>query len=128
MAGPTLGNRATTLLPTRIAPVSLNAMTDAPNVIRFPGSGGVKSAPAQAAVKAPAPAADATVGPDGLTEDQRKAIQVILSGMTFVLIGIKPTDRGADFFTSLHGDATDLRNSQQHLDGVIARALSKRGI
>ena len=28
----------------------------------------------------------------------------------------------------IHGDATDLRNSQQHLDGVIARALSKRGI
>ena len=63
-----------------------------------------------------------------MTEDQRKAIQVILSGMTFVLIGIKPTDRGADFFTSIHGDATDLRNSQQHLDGVITRALSKRGI
>ena len=107
-------------------------MNDAPNVIRFPGLADRKPvvAPADEPVEKPAdtPAAAGAVGSDGLTEDQRKGIQVILSGMTFVLIGIKPSDRGADFFTSVHGDATDLRNAQPHLDGVIARAFSKRGV
>lgn len=107
-------------------------MSDAPNVIRFPGLADRKPvvAPADKSVAKPAepPVAADAIGADGLTEDQRKGIQVILSGMTFVLIGIKPSDRGADFFTSVHGDATDLRNAQPHLDGVIARALSKRGI
>ncbi len=89
-------------------------------IIRFPGA----AKPAET----PAPAATAEVGPDGLTEDQRKAVQIVLSGMSFVLVGIKPTDRGADFFTAVHGDATDLRNAQSHLDGVIARAYSRKGL
>lgn len=99
-------------------------MSESPKVIRFPGLGERKPVVAQ-----PAEAAkNAEIGADGLTEDQRKAIQVILSGMTFVLVGIKPTERGADFFTSVHGDAGELRNAQDHLDGVIARAFSKKGI
>jgi hypothetical protein len=67
-------------------------------------------------------------GLEGLSEDQRKALQVVLSGMTFVLIGIKPTDRGADFFTAIQGDATDLRNACDHLPGVIERAFDRKGI
>ena len=88
-------------------------------IIRFPGSG-----PKATPVAAAAP----EVGADGLTEDQRKGIQIILSGSSFVLVGIKPTDRGADFFTAVHGDASDLRNAQPHLDGVIARAYSRKGL
>jgi hypothetical protein len=99
-------------------------MNDSPKVIRFPGLGGRKADIEPAAKTAKAP----EIGADGLTDDQRKAIQVILSGMTFVLVGIKPTERGADFFTSVHGDAGELRNAQEHLDGVIARAFSKKGI
>lgn len=94
---------------------TVHAMSD--KIIRFPG-----------AAKAPAPAAPEATGPDGLTEDQRKAVQIAIGGMAFVIVGIKPTDRGADFFTAVHGDPTDLRNAQDHLGGVIARALSRKGI
>ena len=103
-------------------------------IIRFPGSVGrapaadEKSDKAEKAERDGQAGAAAALGPDGLTEDQRKAVQLVLSGVSFVLIGIKPTDRGADFFTAVHGDATDLRNSQPHLDGVIARAFSKKNI
>ncbi len=120
-------------LPRAGGPLDYIAM-DNDKVIRFPGSvpapAGRKHAKSPAApTPAPAPAsADGSLGPDGLTEDQRKAIQVVLSGMSFVLIGIKPTDRGADFFTSVHGDSGELRNAQSHLDGVIARAFSRKGI
>jgi hypothetical protein len=92
-------------------------------IIRFPGAGGAKAVPA-----APATPDAAERGPDGLTEEQRKAVQIILGGMSFVLVGIKPTDRGADFFTAVHGDATDLRNAQNHLPGVIERAYSRKGL
>lgn len=90
-------------------------------IIRFPGAAGAKPAPPPAAA---APA----VGADGMTEDQRKAVQIVLSGMAFVLVGIKPTDRGADFFTAVHGEPSDLRNAQDHLSGVIARAYDRKGI
>ncbi len=98
-------------------------------IIRFPGSIGKSPAAGQPPLTVgPADATSSEVGPDGLTEDQRKAVQVVLSGMSFVLIGIKPTDRGADFFTSVHGDPAELRNAQGHLDGVIARAFSRKNI
>jgi hypothetical protein len=97
---------------------------DNDKVIRFPGFGS-KPAPAKSAAEAPAAP---ILGPDGLTDDQRKAIQLVLSGNSFVMVALKPTDRGADFFTAVHGDHTDLRNAQPHLDGVIERALSRKGI
>ncbi len=51
------------------------------------------------------------------------------SGVTaFVIIGIKPATDGADFLTALFGDATDLRNAQEHLPGVIARLYDRKGI
>lgn len=93
------------------------------NIIRFPGAAKAPAQPPPAAK----PEADAK-GPDGLTDDQRKAAQIVISGMPFVIIGIKPTERGADFFTAVHGDATDLRNAQQHLEGVISRAFDRKGI
>ena len=104
-------------------------------IIRFPGSIGktAPAAPSSGSSHPPLTVSQADpgtseIGPDGLTEDQRKAVQVVLSGMSFVLIGIKPTDRGADFFTSVHGDPAELRNAQGHLDGVIARAFSRKNI
>ncbi|MDW8372107.1 MAG: hypothetical protein RMM29_00460 [Planctomycetota bacterium] len=63
-----------------------------------------------------------------MTEEQRKAIQVILSGLAFVVVGIRPTDSGADFFTAIQGDATDLRNALPHLAGVIERAYARKGL
>jgi hypothetical protein len=92
-------------------------------IIRFPGA---KPAPAPA-TEAPEASAAAR-GPDGLTDDQRKAVQIIVSGMPFVCVGIKATERGADFFTAVDGDHTDLRNALPHLGGVIERACSRKGI
>ncbi len=72
---------------------------------------------------------DAATGePLELTEDQRKAIGIILTGMPFVFVGIKPMESGTDFFTALHGDATDLRNAQDHLLDVIGRLYNRKGI
>lgn len=96
-------------------------MSDGDKIIRFPGP----AKPAKPAESAPAAA---PVGADGLTDDQRKAIQLILSGMSFVLVAIKPTDKGADFYTALHGDHAELRNAQEHLPGVIARLYDRKGL
>ncbi len=108
-------------------------------IIRFPGAAGRVPGPAPVPTPPPAPAVP-VAGLDAerlrqaqqvlgsLTEEQQKALQVVMSGMSFVLVGIRPTDRGADFFTAVHGDATDLRNAQPHLDGVIARAYARKGI
>jgi hypothetical protein len=91
-------------------------------IIRFPGPG--RTPPSASAT----PDAPPVVGPDGLNEDQRKAIQLVMSGMTFVLIGLKPSDKGADFFTALHGDHGDLRNAHPHLGGVIDRLYARKGV
>ena len=103
---------------------------DDDKILQFPGGGKPDAKPkAKAKGKAPVDALPvAAIGPDGLSEDQRKAVQVVLSGMPFVLIGIKATDRGADFFTALHGEEADLRNAQPHLSGVIDRAFDRKGI
>lgn len=99
-------------------------MADDDKIIRFPGgaAGGRSKTPASTAPAAP------VAGPDGLTEDQRKAVQLVLSGMSFVLVALKPSDRGADFYTALHGDSTDLRNAQPHLAGVIERLYARKGL
>lgn len=60
--------------------------------------------------------------------DQRKAVNMILSGMTFICIGIEPAKTGADFFTALHGDHDDLRNAEQHLPEVIGRLYNRKGV
>ncbi len=95
-------------------------------IIRFPGSGPSPAKPGKPAKGDPA--GKGKRGADGMTEDQRKAVQIVLSGMPFVLIGIQPTASGADFFTALGGEAGDLRNAQDHLAGVIERAFAKRGL
>lgn len=63
-----------------------------------------------------------------VNEDQKKAIEAILAGLPFVFIGIKPTSDGADFYTALHGDPTDLRNAHEHLYGVIDRLYERKGL
>lgn len=67
-------------------------------------------------------------GPGTLSPDQEKAIRLIMSGMSFIFIGLKPVETGADFYAALHGDATDLRNAKDHLLEVIARLYTRKGI
>ena len=101
-------------------------MADDDKIIRFPGASGKTTA--KSADKAPAKPATPATGPDGLSEDQRKAMQIVLSGMPFVAVGIKSTPSGADFFTAVHGEPSDLRNARDHLAGVIERAMSRKGL
>ena len=68
------------------------------------------------------------MGIPGLSEDQEKAIQLVASGQSFVLVALSPTDTGADFFTAVDGQADDLRNAHGHLPGVIDRLFERRGI
>lgn len=104
-------------------------MADDDKILQFPGGGKPDGKPkAKAKGRAEEPLAPAAIGPDGLSEDQRKAVQVVLSGMPFVIIGIKATERGADFFTAVHGDPGDLRNALPHLGGVIDRAFARKGL
>jgi hypothetical protein len=64
-----------------------------------------------------------------LTAEQRKAIALVLGGLGFVAIAVKPTgETGADFYVAVDGDLEALRNAREHLQGVIDRAFAKRGI
>ncbi len=83
------------------------------------------------------PGSGGFLSPDGtvipLTPDQHKALGLVLSGMPFLLIAIRETGEGADktgsdFYTALNGDPVVLRNVKQHLEGVIERAYTRKGI
>ena len=106
-------------------------MADDDKILRFPGANTrpvEKSGRPNLKTPEPRPTPTVAAGPDGLTEDQRKAMQIVLSGMSFVVIGIKPSGGGADFFTAVQGDPAELRNAQDHLGGVIERAFSRKGL
>ncbi len=74
------------------------------------------------------PMAAATAAMAALDEDRQKAIQVIMSGMPYVCVGIQPTDKGADFFTATGGDEAEIAKASPHLASVIERLLRRRGI
>jgi hypothetical protein len=102
-------------------------VSDNDRVIQFPGAAKpADKAPARK--KTDAKTAEVPAGMAHLSEDQRKALSIVMSGMPFVLVGIKATGSGADFFTALHGEDADLRNAQSHLSGVIERAYTRKGL
>ena len=68
------------------------------------------------------------LGIPGLSEDQEKAVRIAMDGMSFVMIGIRPTATGADFFTAVHGRRSELADAAPHLDGVIHRAFVRLGL
>lgn len=76
------------------------------------------------------------VTPQSITDDQKKAINLILSGMPFISITMretfseddKETVTGCDFLTSMGGDKNVLRNAKQHIEGVIMRLYDKYNI
>ncbi len=97
-------------------------------VLRFPGAAGPKKAQPAHVGDAVSPPGDRSLGIPGLSADQEKAVQLALSGRSFVLVALEPTPDGADFFTALHGDGSALREALPHLDGVIARLFERRGL
>jgi len=103
------------------APATLCAMSD--NVIQFPGAPG--DGDGEDRVSEPG---SGVLGMAGLSADQEKAVQLVLSGKSFVCVAIEPTGTGADFFTAIDGLAQELGDAKPHLGGVVERALDKRGI
>lgn len=87
------------------------------NIINFPGGAGHKDS------DEPEPF---TADPDNAA--RTKAMQIIMSGMDFICIGVKPTADGADFFTAVADSGDSLREAEAHLPGVISRALDREGL
>lgn len=74
-------------------------------------------------------AKDTVTGKDvQLTPEQTKAIGLILSGMPYICIGVKPTDTGCDFFTAMEGPEDDLRNCYDSLPGVLQRLYARKNL
>lgn len=72
-----------------------------------------------------------------LDADQVKAIQLISSGLAYVVVAVKPTyddpdDRtvatGSDFFTVGGGPPEILRAAAPHLPGVLERLWGRMGL
>ena len=104
-------------------------MSEDDNIIQFPGASDAGEPAAESGeAKSNGGISFNPQGMPNLSPDQEKALHVILSGMSFVCIGVKPSDGGADFFTAVEGDEDDLRNAQPHLEGVIERAFDRKGI
>ena len=106
--------------------------SDKEKIIQFPGldqSEGADAAPTSQPNESAAEAEEVTetVDPAGVMNEHReKAMQIALSGMSFITIGIQPTGSGADFFTSIDGVEQDLLDALPVLVGVIARAVERR--
>ncbi len=66
-----------------------------------------------------------TKTPEEYTPEQLKAAGIAVDGMSFVMVGIKPTATGADFFTAIHGKEDDIYNALPHLEGIIERAAHR---
>lgn len=78
------------------------------------------------------PKGEAPPLPPEIPADLQKAAHILNSSlngqMSMLIIGIKPSATGADFYTAVHGDETDLRNAADHLAEMITRALHRKGI
>ncbi len=93
--------------------------------------------PVPAGVPTPAPRTASVDGkPIKLDAEQQKAIEIVLSGMAYAIVGIKPTygDKdqpklatGSDFFTAARGDIETMRACSPHLAGVLERLYTNRG-
>ncbi len=71
--------------------------------------------------------------PYPLNADQEKAFGIVLGGMAYLVVGVRPTigDRGnpgADFFTVTGGNPEHLRDAKCSLGDVIDRAYARGGI
>jgi len=99
-------------------------------IIRFPGGAAAADAKpkAKAAKRRSGEPPAGVVDPATLDDDQKKALQIVFSGLPFVLVGIKAAASGADFYTAVHGEPADLRNAAPHLPGVIERAFARKGL
>lgn len=75
------------------------------------------------------------IPPKDLSDEQKKAIELIMTGRPFVFTCFWPTrqpgateDTGMDFWTALHGSPDLLLAAKPQLERVIDRLYSRRGI
>ena len=111
-------------------------MTNDEKIIQFPGQAAQSAAASDTDKLAASETSTAgpTATPDGSTvdapgvmnEQREKSMQIALSGMSFITVGIQPTETGADFFTAVDGVPTDIRDALPVLEGVIERAFQRR--
>jgi len=68
--------------------------------------------------------------PQELPADIRKAAGILQAAledqMAFVIIGIKPSNDGADFYTAAYGEPGDLRNAYDHLPDLIQKLYVRK--
>ena len=103
-------------------------MSDDDKVIRFPGSVPAKTKADSQPVPNLEKVAQEGFDPQRLSHDREKAVQLILAGLPFVFVAIRPTPTGADFFTAIDGAPEDLRNAHDSLPGVIDRLYERKGL
>jgi hypothetical protein len=63
-----------------------------------------------------------------LSQAQQKAMNIIISGMPFVVIGIYPIRNGADIFSSLGGNKEELIKAYDKLGEILERAYEKENL
>lgn len=106
-------------------------------IIQFPGVRSTKvgatqdpAAPSDVPAE-PQPSSDSSTVAD-IPADLQKAAGILNAAaagqMSMLIIGIKPSATGADFFSAVYGDDTDLRNAADHLAEMLTRALQRKGI
>lgn len=102
------------------------------DVIKFPGLPEPEETNEANETEAVAESPILLKSPDGkvieLDANQAKALSLVISGVPFILIGIKEAGDGADYFTAVHGDKDVLYNSLDALPGVIKRAYERAGV
>jgi hypothetical protein len=72
------------------------------------------------------------VGPDGkpipMDADQLKALDLIIKGLPFVFIAMKPTPNGCDFYSACSGPAQDLTDHYVELPAMIKSLYQRKGL
>lgn len=91
------------------------------NVIMFPG---VKKNDEEVLIPPP----QIENGQIILSQAQQKAMNIVVSGMPFIVIGILPTGNGADIFSSLGGNKEELIKVYNKLGEILERAYEKENL
>lgn len=63
-----------------------------------------------------------------LSQAQQKAVNIVISGMPFIVVGILPTVSGADIFSALGGNKEELIKVYHKLGEILERAYEQENL
>ena len=63
-----------------------------------------------------------------LSQAQQKAVNIVISGMPFIVVGILPTVGGADIFSALGGNKEELIKVYHKLGEILERAYEQENL